>query len=325
MATIKDVAERAGVAPSTISKFLNGGTVRAKNAEAIREAIAALDYRVNPFARNLKTQRSHSVGVLLPDVTAPFYGAVLQALDRVLRANGYHSLISCYDSNYGLEHDNLQFLIGTGIDGLIYVPENLAVEEFQELTENTGVPVVMVDRMLPGAHADAVLTDNSESVFRAISLLFQQGHRRIGIISGPRSVSTARERLAGYLRALKDNGVFYDDTLAVSGENAFATGYQGLITLMGLENPPTAIFSTNYDITLGLITAARERDVRIPEQVSIFGYDCVEVCSMMTPTLPVVHQDEQELGRLAASYLIERIEGSEVPPRLTRLRSQLVL
>ena len=325
MATIKDVAERAGVAPSTISKYLNGGSVREKNADAIREAIQALDYRVNPFARNLKTQRSHSVGVLIPDMTAPFYGAVLLALDRVLRANGYHSLVSCYGSNYGLEHDNLQFLLGTGIDGLIYVPENLTLEEFNALAENSGVPVVQVDRMLPGAQADAVLTDNTESVYQAISYLLSRGHRRIGVISGPRSVSTARERLAGYLRALNENGVFYDDSLVISGENAFATGYQGLVSLLTLPNPPTAIFSTNYDITFGLITAALERGIKIPGEISVFGYDCVDICSMMTPPLPVVQQNEQELGRLAGSYLIERIEGSTVPPRVTRLKSKLVL
>lgn len=330
MATIKDVAERAGVAPSTISKFLNGGSVREKNAAAIREAISALDYRVNPFARNLKTQRSHSVGVLIPDMTAPFYGAVLLALDRVLRANGYHSLVSCYGSNYGLERDNLRFLIGTGIDGLIYAPENLEIEEFNELTENTGVPVVLVDRMPAGAQADAVqtdtvLTDNTESVRKAVGYLLSQGHRRIGIISGPRSVFTARERLTGYLRALHENGVFYDDSLVISGENAFATGYQGLITLMELPDPPTAIFSTNYDITFGLITAARERGVQIPTQVSVFGYDCVDICRMMTPPLPVVQQNEQELGRLSGTYLIERMQGSLTPPRLTRLPSRLVI
>ena len=111
MSTIKDVAQRAGVAPSTVSKYLNGGCVRSENSDAIREAIAELKYRVNPFARSLKTQRSRFVAVLLPDMTAPFYGAVLAALNKVLRPEGYHTLVSCYSSNHGLERDNLQFLL----------------------------------------------------------------------------------------------------------------------------------------------------------------------------------------------------------------------
>lgn len=325
ISTIKDVAARAGVAPSTVSKYINGGSVREKNVIAIREAIAELEFRANPFARNLKSQRSHAIGVLLPDLSAPFFSAMLEALNRVIRARGYHSLISCYSSNHGLERDNLRFLLEASIDGLIYVPEDLSAEEFHELTDECGVPVVLADRMIPGSDKDTVLTNNTESVYKATSHLISEGHRRIGIISGPKSVFTAKERLVGYLRALSDNGIIYDDSLVISGDNIFATGYQGLISMMSLNTPPTAIFSTNYNITLGLITSARERGIVIPDHVSVFGYDSVDVCRMMTPALPVVFQPEQEIGRLAAEYLIERLDGSTVPPRMTVLESKLVI
>ena len=129
MATIKDVARMAGVSTTTISKYINGGNVRAENAEAIRNAIDTLDFRVNHIARGLKTQRSRSIGILLPDMTAPFYGTVLMSLDRTFREHGYHSLVSCYGSSHGLERDNLRFLLTTGIDGLVYVPEDLSAEE----------------------------------------------------------------------------------------------------------------------------------------------------------------------------------------------------
>ena len=130
MATIKDVARLAGVSVSTISKYLNGGNVLEENAEAIRKAIAELDYRVNPFARSLKTQRSRAIGVLLPEMTPPFFGRVIMSLDRCLREQGYHTLISCFSSSYGLERENLQFLINNGVDGLIYAPEDISTEEF---------------------------------------------------------------------------------------------------------------------------------------------------------------------------------------------------
>ena len=118
--------------------------------------------------------------------------------------------------------------------------------------------------------------------------------------------------------------MIFDDSLAVSGENTFATGYQGLISLMSQPSPPTAIFSTNYDITVGLITAARERGVKIPDEVSVFGFDCAEICRMMTPPIPVVQQPEQELGRLAGMRLIERMSGSRDPARITRLPCRLI-
>lgn len=324
MATIKDVAKMAGVSISTVSKYLNGGNVRAENLEAIRSAVAALDYRANPYARGLKTQRSGSIGILLPTMSAPFYGTLVMALDKVLRDNGYHSVLSCYGSNHGLERDYMRFLLSTGIDGLIYIPEDLSADEFYELTGKRPVPVVQVDRMISGVQCDAVLTDNTESVYRGVSHLIGDGHRRIAIITGPKSVFTAKERLVGYLRALSDHDIPYNDSLVLCGELEFATGYRCFLELMSSPTPPTAIFSTNYDITVGLITAAQERGIRLPEQISVFGFDCVEVCCMMTPSLPVVQQPEREIGQTAASFLIERLGGYDGPPRQLRLKNKLI-
>ena len=323
MATIKDVARLAGVSVSTISKYLNGGNVLEENAEAIRRAIDQLDYRVNPFARSLKTQRSKSIGVLLPDITAPFFGNVLTALDKVLRENGYHSLISCYSSNHGLERDNLSFLLSAGIDGLIYAPEDLSLDEFYELTANRNIPMVQLDRMLPGLSTDTVLVNNADAAYSAVSHLIDKGHRRVAIISGPKSVFSAKERQIGYLRALSDRGILYDDQLVISQQNDFATGYRGFEALMQLQDRPTAVFTTNHNITMGFLTAAREQGLRIPEDIDIFGFDCVEICSMMRPPLPVVHQPEVEIGALAAGYLIQRLEGYTGEARITKLKCKL--
>lgn len=324
MSTIKDVARMAGVSISTVSKYINGGNVRKESAEAIRNAIDTLDYRVNPFARSLKTQRSRSIGVLIPDMTAPFYGSVITSLDKVLRENGYHCIISCYGANHGLERDNLHYLITNGIDGLIYAPEDLSADEFYELTASCRIPMVQIDRMIQGVTSDAVLVDNSDAVYQAVSQLIDKGHRRIGIISGPKSVFSAKERQVGYLRALSDHGILYDDQLVVSDLNAFATGYRGCETLLALVDRPTAIITTNYDITIGLFTAVRDHGLRIPEDIDIFGFDCVEVCTMMKPPLPVVHQPEQDIGQTAAEYLMERLRGYSGEPRTTRLKCRIV-
>lgn len=324
MATIKDVARMAGVSVSTVSKFINGGNVRPENVEPIRSAIEALDFRVNPFARSLKTQRSRYIGILLPSITAPFFGSVVDALDRKLREHGYHSLISCYGSSPGMERDNLQFLLGNGIDGLVYAPEDITADVFYELTANSGIPVVQVDRKIQGVASDTVLVDNTDAVYKAVSRLIDKGHKRIAIVTGSRSVFSARERLMGYISALSDHNILYDDSLVISASNEFATGYRGFNALMQLPNPPTAVFATNYDITLGLITAARERGVKIGQELDVFGFDCVEVCTMMQPPLPVVHQPEADIGRTAAQYLIDRLGGFTGEPRVTRLPCKVV-
>ena len=324
MATIKDVARMAGVSVSTVSKFINGGNVRPENVEPIRSAIEALDFRVNPFARSLKTQRSRYIGILLPSITAPFFGSVVDALDKKLREHGYHSLISCYGSSPGLERENLQFLLGNGIDGLVYAPEDITSDVFYELTANSGIPVVQVDRKIQGVASDTVLVDNTDAVCKAVSRMIRKGHKRVAILTGPRSVFSAKERLMGYVTALSDNNVPYDDSLVITATNEFATGYRGFNALMQLPDPPTAVFATNYDITLGLVTAARERGIKIGEEMDVFGFDCVEVCTMMQPPLPVVHQPEAEIGRTAAQYLIDRLNGYAGEPRLTRLICNVV-
>ncbi len=324
MATIKDVAQRAGVSVSTVSKYINGGNVRPENVGPIAAAIEELDFRVNPFARSLKTQRSTSVGILLPDMTAPFFGSVITALDKTLRERGYHTLISCYGSNHGLERDNLRYLISTGIDGLIYIPEDLSAAEFYELTTHRNVPVVQVDRMIPGVDSDVVLVDNAEVMHRAVSNLIGKGYRRLALIAGPKSVYTAKERQVGYLRALSDHGVLYDDGLFISDDNTFATGYRGGKQILSLPDRPTAVVTTNYDITVGLITAAREMGIRIPEDVAVVGFDCVNVCSMMEPPVPVIHQPEQSIGQTAANWLLERMGGYTGPGRTARLECRIV-
>lgn len=323
VATIKDVAKMAGVAPSTISKYINGGNVRTENAEAIRRAIAALDYHVDPFARGLKARRNRSVGVLLPDMTAPFYGNVVMAMSRVLRERDYHCLISSYGANHGMERDNLKFMLTCGIDGLVYAPEDLSAEEFEELTANCGIPIVQIDRMIQGVDIDSVLVDNAEVVYRAVNSLIGKGHKRIAIITGPKSVYTAKERVVGYYRALADAGIYYTDDLVFSGQNDFATGYRSCQALLKLKERPTAVFTTNYDITIGFITAARERGIHIPEEVDVFGFDSVETCSMMKPPLPVVQQPDHLIGKTAAQLLLDRLDGFDGEARVARLTCKI--
>ena len=319
MATIKDVAKMAGVSISTVSKYLNGGNVRGENLQAIRNAIETLDYRVNPFARGLKAQPHRAVGVLLPDILAPFFGNLLTAADKVLREAGYHTIISCYSANHGMERDNLKFIISNGIEGLIYIPENLSVGEFEELTQKYNVPIVLVDRIIQGVETDTVLVENSEAVYKAVSSLIEKGHRKIAILSGPKSVFTAKERQIGYLRALADHNVLFREDFFITGENTFATGYQGCEALLALPEPPTAILATNHNITMGLVTVLREQGLHFPDDVDVVGFDCADICSMMKPPLPVIHQPEMLIGQTAAKYLIQRLEGYTGPARLTRL------
>lgn len=324
MATIKDVARLAGVSISTVSKYLNGGNVRPEYAEQVRKAITELEYRANPYARSLKTPRAKSVGILLPSMKLDFFGNIITAMDKILRGSGYHTVISCYGSDHGLERDYLQFLLNNGIDGLVYVPEHLSAEEFKELSNKRYVPIIQVDRMIQGVNCDAVLSDNTDAAYAAVTRLIRDGHHRIALISGPASVFTARERMVGYLRALSDHHIPYDDTLVCTGEYSFTTGYQSFHTLTTLPDPPTAVFCVNYDMSIGVITAAQELGMHIPKDISVLGYDCVEICSLMSPPVPVIRQPEIKIGQTAGAFLLERLSGFDGPARIKRLGSELL-
>jgi LacI family transcriptional regulator len=325
MATIKDVAQLAGVSVSTVSKLLNGGNVLEENAKAIRKAIEELDYRVNPFARSLKTQKTRTIGVLIPEMTAPFFGNVIRSLDQVLREHGYHTLVSCYSSSYGLERENLHFLINNGIDGLIYAPENVTAEEFYDLIANTSIPMVQIDRRILGVNTDTVLVNNADAAYIAVTHLLNRGHQRIATITGPKGVYSAMERLVGYLRALSDHRIRYDDSLVISDQYKFVTGYKALDTLLQLPDPPTAIFATSYDLTIGLITALRERGLNISKDLEVIGFDCMEICTIMNPPLPVVYQPETDIGKTAAEFMIQRLDGYMGEPRVATLKCKFTL
>lgn len=321
MSTIKDVARRTGLSLSTISKYLNGGNVREENRQAIDAAVAELGYSVNVFARSLKANRSMTIGILLPTISSPFFGRVVAAMDPVLRRNGYESIVCSYDFDREQELDKLEFLARYHVDGIVYVPEQVCA---QELRARVGsIPVVLIDRTLKDADYDTVVVDNLNAVYMAIEHLLARGHRRIGLIAGPQSISTARERTVGYRRVLEDYGLPVDESLIAAGNYDLESGSRLFARFLDMPQPPTAVFVTNYDMTLGAIMAAHERGVALPEQMDFIGYDNVDLCSIVSPKLEIIEQPMDEMGRRAAELVLARLSAEPSEPRLLRLKARL--
>lgn len=323
MSTIKDVAEHAGLSVATISKYLNGGIVKAKNRELIVKAIEDLDYQVNPFARSLKTRKSYSIGALVPSVSSNFFGTMLMAMDAVVREKDYDLVISCFNADADLEHSKLETLINSGVDGIIYMPENMDAESLREHTNRRPIPIVLVDRLIPSLAVDAVVINNSAVVYSAAEILISKGHRRIGFIAGQPHVFTASERYTGLKRVLKDYGIPIDKELIKFGDYTVSDGYRLFNELVDMPDPPTAIICGNYDLTLGALTAASERGISLPTDIDFFGFDCTEICKLMNPPVDNIEQPEKELGETAARYLLERLEGLDEPSRLVRMKAHL--
>ncbi len=325
MATIRDVANYAGVSIATVSKYINGGNVLAENKVLIEEAIEKLNYQVNIMARGLKTNKTMTIGILIPSLTNLFFTTIIASLESIIQTEGYSTIISNYQEDVDLEREKLEFLATRNVDGIIMVPSGQGnLDLITKLNKDT--PIILIDRNIEGAQLDAVLTDNINGSYTAVEKFIAKGHRRIGVICGPKEHYTAEERLVGYERVHRDYKLKIDPELIKFGDYQLEGGHRALTQLLDLEVPPTAIFVTNYEMTLGAVIALNEMGVSIPQDVSIIGYDNLELAKLVKPPLSMVIQPMEAIGKTAAQLLLQRLNGDRSGfPSLHRLESELMI
>lgn len=327
-ATIKDVAKYTNLSIATISKYINGGNVLDQNKEAIQEAIKILNFRVNEMARGLKTNKTKTIGILIPNLEQAFCTSIVSNVENILLKQGYSTIICDYKENAVLEREKLQFLVNKMVDGIILMPLGDGIED-QSIIQgviDAGVVVVLIDRVLKDVECDVVLVDNLNAAYGAVEEFIIRGHKRIGIISGPEDVYTSQERLKGYYRVHEDYSMEVCESLIKRGDFKIDSGYNLLKELMEISEPPTAIFVTNYEMTLGAIMAINESNIVVPDELSIIGFDNLELARVVKPPLSIVIQPMQGIGETSAEVLLKRLNGdmSNFPSRF-RLKAELLV
>lgn len=319
------VAERAGVSVATVSKYINGGNVYEENRERIQKAIEELDYKINEVARSLKTNKTYTIGVLAATIQSSFITNIISKIQYTLLQHGYSTIIADYQENKKLEKKQLDVLLMRHVDGIILFPEENE-EEIVRFIKEQNVPMVMVDNMVEGIPCDAILTDNMGGVYTAVEELIKCSHRRIGMITGPEQMYTSRERMKGYCRACEDYFVEVEPELIRYGNYDMESGYRCFMELMDLEKPPTAVVAGNYYMAIGALQVINEKGIRIPDQLSFIAYDHMEFAGIMTPNISTVSQPLEEIGRVAAERIVQRIKGNmENYPQVDRLKTSLNL
>lgn len=314
MATIKDIARRTGLGLATISKYLNGGTVRPQNKAAIEEAISALNYTVNQHARGLKTNRSMTIGAVIPELNNTFITTIMNRVSDTLREHGYALIIQGCRSDAGREREALRFLMEKRVDGIINMPVANGGEHLRPLLER-GIPIVLIDRAIGEVRAEvsSVLVDNVSISARAVEQLLALGHTRIGIVVGPRDVFTSQQRLLGYNQAFLQAGLMPDPGMIVYGDYQIRGGRDAAREL--IRRGATAIFTTNYEMTLGALIAINDMGIAIPDDLSFIGFDNMQLSEVYRPRLTIVAQPLDEMGEQSARLLLERLEDRSRPPR----------
>jgi LacI family transcriptional regulator len=307
--TMVAVAEAARVSIFTVSAVLNGTSVVSDELRLrVEKAISATGYKRNSVARSLKTGRTQTVGVVIGDITNPYYTDVVASIQQVLYRAGYGVMLCCNDRNVTLQRDHIAVLHDRMVDGLIIAPTG-DDEQLRAALEQTHLPVVLVDRILEGLECDAVIIDNRAAVIGAMRYVLSLGHRRVGFVAGMYESFTGRERLAGYHAALGEAGVEYEPDLVQLGNFRIDEAYNATLRLMTLPRPPTAIFSSNNLMVIGVMKALTHLGLRCPEDVSIAGVDDFPWADAFHPQLTTMAQPTRSIGEQAAHLLLERLDG----------------
>lgn len=306
--TIKDIASKTGLGLATISSYLNGGNVREKNRILIEEAIEELHFEVNEIARGLKTNRTKIIGIIIPELNNPFFAEVVAEMEDILRNHGYATMLCDCRTDEKREAEAIEFLKKRRVDGVISMPVAKVGTCFREIQE-AGIPVVTVDRKLEDLDCDCVLVDNRGGTEQAVGRLIKAGHKRIGIITGKHEVYTTRERLLGYYDALQKAGIKEDDSLIANGQFTIKGGASALKELVLNNADMTAVYVCNYEMMVGAMIEINELGIRIPEQLSVIGFDNIEFAKACVPRLSIVTQPIKEIAKEATQCMLQRLEG----------------
>jgi LacI family transcriptional regulator len=325
MTTISEVAKRAGVSKTTVSHVLSGKRpVNPDTRESVEAAIAELGFRPNGLARSLRTRRSHTVALLIPDITNPYYPVLARGLQDSLVASGYHAFLCNTDADRSQELEFLDDVAQRRVDGIAMVPFQISTDDLEDVVE-ASIPIVSISPHIEHPQADQVTTDDVEGATDATLYLVARGHSTVAMIGGPPGLPPSDRRLAGYRRALERSGRPFDDRFLAEGDFTRRGGRRAMQTLMRLEPRPTAVLCANDLMAIGAMDSARELGCSIPDDMALVGYDDIEAAALVTPALTTVLNPAYEMGHAAGRLLLERMaDGYSGRPRRVVIPHRLI-
>ena len=325
MATMKQVAEKARVSTTTVSHVINNTRVVSEDArERVLSVIQELRYIPSAVARSLKNDKTQTLGMMIPNNSNPYFAEVIQGIEDESSRLGYNIILCNSYDDPKKQAAYTRVLMEKRIDGLILVSSGIDLELTQLLADEA-IPKVLVDREVPGVAADFIEADHEQGGYLATKYLLDLGHRRIACVSGPKTLLPSGDRVSGYLRALKEAGVDYNSDYLAHSDFTSQGGFSAFQQLLALPNRPTAIFASNDLMAIGGLCAAQQAGMRIPDELSVVGYDDIALASFSTPPLTTIAQPKYEIGVLTARVLVNRILNAELPFRREMLQTELIM
>ncbi|MGZ5353584.1 MAG: LacI family DNA-binding transcriptional regulator [Actinomycetota bacterium] len=318
--TIVDVARHAGVSITTVSHALSGNRrVADATRERVRHSIRELGYRPNAFARSLRTERSHMVSLIIPDITNPYYPTLARGLQDALHAGGYQSFVCNTDGRREEERSFLNDALQRRVDGIAFAAFATTTRMLITVLR-AGIPLVSIGTMLRHARIDQVSSNDEAGSQDATAYLIEKGYRSIAMIGGPPGSSPSDHRLKGYRAALRAAGIRFDPRSVAIGDFTRAGGAAAMTELLALRVRPRAVFCANDLMAIGAMDAIRRAGLRVPRDVAVMGYDDIEAAALVTPDLTTVVNPAYQLGQAAGRLLLERMRD-DAP----RARTEIVV
>ena len=313
MRNSKEIAVRAGVSQATVSRVINNkSNVHEETRRRVLKVIEELGYIPNAAARSLVTQRTTKIGLIVSDVTNPFYPELVEAVEGLARDNGYVTLLCNTQRDPSKDRVYARFLIEQRVAGVLFTsvtPQSDAPQQFLR----AGIPFVFINRYLKDLAVPSVLTDNVGGAYRMTQYLLELGHSRIAFIRGLSHTTTSQDREAGYRRCLMDHGLKVEGVYLAQGDYSREAAYEATRRLLQLPAPPTAIFCANDYMAFGALDAVCDRGLRVPDDISVVGFDNIALASLGSISLTTMEQPTAKMARRALEILLELIEGNALP------------
>ncbi len=307
--TIKDVANLAGVTAMTVSRVINqSGYVKEETRERVEAAIEELNYVPNQLGQSLRIQATKTIALIVDNLVNPFWLRVLQGVETVATRNDFQVIISNPNGSAERQLDLLKNLISKQVDGVVLAPARSELR-FVEVAKSNEVPIVIMDRHIPTAEVDTVRADSADAAYRLVHHLIELGHRRIGMITGRKEVSTAVDRVRGYQKALQEADITIDEALIEFGSYSIESGFEIAKKMITAPDRPSAICAANNDLAVGTLNAAREANMQIPRDLSLATFDFRRppLFTLEEPFFTMAAFSGYDMGMQATELLLKRI------------------
>lgn len=320
---IRELADVLDISITTVSRVLNGKSKKYRISEAttrrVLQAAKEYNYSPNKIARGLKLDKTDTIGLIIPDISNPFFADIAQSIEKEARAKGFSIILCDSGEDYHVEKELISLLLSHKVDGIIVAPVGTSYEHLVS-TYESGIAMVVIDRCFPEVNLPYITSDNYQGAYDAVHFLITMGHRRIACIQGIPQTQPSKDRVRGYREALRTNGIAVDESLIVGDDFSTENGYRQTRILFSMENPPSAVFALSNLVSLGVIKAVNEMGLKIPEHLSLISFDEQPYSAYLGTPMTTINQKKSEMGQLAVDVLIKYIGSKEYRKKMVNMK-----